>query len=119
MYGFTLRRTGPWAAGSYLAVLPRVGEGRVIAWRPKTAASRAPAPTEHRWTMAKQEWRITCVVEQSGRLGWAIRVLMNGEWLFRCEFPTWTAAVNAADTKYAELMGAGWTAAPSPNKPAG
>ena len=62
--------------------------------------------------MVKREWRIDCVVEQGGRLDWAIRVLINGRWFFRCEFPTWVAAVDAAEIKHAELFRAGWTPAP-------
>jgi len=62
--------------------------------------------------MVKQEWRIDCVVEEGGPLGWAIHVLINRRLFFRCRFPTWIAAVDAAEIKYGELCRAGWTPEP-------
>ena len=90
-----------------------VSEGRVIQWRPRIAV---PPPANHApeyvWTMVKQDWRIDCVVEEGGRLGWNLRVFVNHRWFFRCAFPTYVAAVDAAEIKYAELVRAGWTPAP-------
>jgi hypothetical protein len=90
-----------------------VNESRLLAWRPKAAVPPpAVRPSEYLWTMAKQQWRIDCVVDECGRLGWAVRVLINRRLFFRCEFPTWVAAVDAAEIKYAELFRAGWTPGP-------
>ena len=90
-----------------------VNESRVIAWAPKTIATPPVVrPSEYLWTMVKQQWQIDCVVEEGGRLGWAIRVLINRRLFFRCEFPTWVAAVDAAEIKYTELFRAGWTPGP-------
>jgi hypothetical protein len=101
--------------GSRIAINDDVRESQVLAWRPKTVApspSPATRPPEYVWTMVKKEWRIDCLVEEGGRLPWAIRVLVNHRWFFRCEFPTWVAAIDAAEIKYAELFRAGWTPAP-------
>jgi len=90
-----------------------VSETRVLAWRPKVAVPPRPTrPPEYVWRMVKEEWRIECVVEEGRRHDWAIRVLINGRWFFRCEFPTWVGAVDAAEIKYAELVRAGWKPAP-------
>ena len=90
-----------------------VSESRVIAWRPKSGVAPPVArQSEYLWTMVKQRWQIDCVIEEAGRLGWTVRVLINRRLFFQCEFPTWVAAVDAAEIKYAELFRAGWTPGP-------
>jgi hypothetical protein len=99
--------------GSHIAFREGVNESRVIAWRPKPAV---PPPvvrqSEYLWTMVKQRWQIDCVIEEGGRLGWTVRVLINRRLFFRCLFPTWPAAIDAAEIKYAELFSAGWAPGP-------
>jgi hypothetical protein len=79
---------------------------RVLPWRPKTPPP--VAPIEELWAVTKWDCRIKCVLEQGGRLGWIVRVEFNGHWSFRCEFTTWQAAVDAADSKFRELFAEGW-----------
>lgn len=89
-----------------------MNEGRVIPWRPKVAAPPPPTrPPRYAWSVVKQTWQIDCVVEEGERLDWALRVFINNRWFFRCEFPTWVLAVDAAELKYAQLSSAGWTPA--------
>jgi hypothetical protein len=84
----------------------------LIAWQPTPAVPPVARQSEYLWTMVKQRWQIDCVIEEAGRLGWTVRVLINRRFFFRCEFPTWVAAVDAAEIKYAELVRAGWTPGP-------
>src|SRR6476661_4368660 len=97
------------ALGSHIAIPDGVSETRAIAWHPNAAVRPpAPRPSEYLWTMVKRRSQIDCVVEECGRLGWAVRVLINRRVFFRCEFPTWIEAIDAAEMKYGELARAGW-----------
>ena len=58
--------------------------------------------------MVKHGRQIDCVIEEGGRLGWAIRMMINHQVFVRCQFPTFVAAVDAAEIKYGELFRAGW-----------
>src|SRR5687768_9635569 len=89
--------------GPVIASRDGVNESRVIPWRPKVAPPTPPArPPQYAWSVVKQTWQIDCVVEEGERLDWALRVFINNRWFFRCEFPTWVSAVDAAEVKYAQ-----------------
>lgn len=88
-------------------------ESRILPWRPRSAKGLPASRIENLWTMAKQDFEVRCAIEPGGCLGWMVRVQMNGQWGFRCEFTTRSAALEAAEIKFFELSYAGWTPATS------
>jgi hypothetical protein len=79
----------------------------VLPWRPKSAETVASEP-ELLWTMHKREWQIDCTLQNQGRNGWSVRVLLNGLGFHARRFRTWADAIEGAEDKYAELVRAGW-----------
>ena len=92
-----------------------MGPDNILAWRPRAATVETPKP-ELLWTMVKQQWQIDCTLQNCGRHGWSVHVLLNGYSFFRCRFGSWEDAIEGAEDKFAELVRGGWTpAAPIPN----
>ncbi len=83
----------------------------VLPWRPKPTETVASEP-ELLWTMHKREWQIDCTLQNQGRNGWSVRVLLNGLGFHARRFRTWADAIEGAEDKYAELVRAGWTPVP-------
>jgi hypothetical protein len=97
--------------------LLRIGTSRtmsvhnVLPWRPKSTETVASEP-ELLWTMHKREWQIDCTLQNQGRNGWSVRVLLNGLGFHARRFRTWADAIEGAEDKYAELVRTGWTPVP-------
>jgi hypothetical protein len=83
----------------------------VLNWRPKVGAI-AVADPELLWTMHKTKWQIDCALQNCGRNGWSVQLLLDGQTFFRCRFRSWEDAVESAEDKYAELVKSGWTPIP-------
>ena len=83
----------------------------VLTWRPKPTEPVLADP-ELLWTMLKQQWQIDCTLQNSGRNGWTVQVLLNGLMFFRGRFRSWADAIEGAEDKYAELVHGGWTPVP-------
>lgn len=83
----------------------------VLPWRPKSTEAVASEP-ELLWTMQKQRWQIDCTLQNHGRGGWSVRVLLNGLAFHSRRFRTWADAIEGAEDKYAELVHTGWTPVP-------
>jgi hypothetical protein len=79
----------------------------VLPWRPKPTETVASEP-DLLWTMHKREWQIDCTLQNQGRNGWSVRVLLNGLGFHARRFRTWADAIEGAEDKYAELVRAGW-----------
>jgi hypothetical protein len=79
----------------------------VLPWRPKSTDTVASEP-ELLWRMHKREWQIDCTLQNQGRNGWSVRVLLNGLGFHARRFRTWADAIEGAEDKYAELVRAGW-----------
>ncbi len=83
----------------------------VLPWRPRPTEPVASQP-ELLWTMHKREWQIDCTLQNYGRNGWSVQILLNGLAFFGSRFPTWADAIEGAEDKYAELVQGGWTPVP-------
>ena len=83
----------------------------VLPWRPKSTEAVASEP-ELLWTMHKQQWQIDCTLQNLGRNGWSVRVLLNGLAFHTRRFRTWADAIEGAEDKYVELVRAGWIPVP-------
>jgi plasmid maintenance system killer protein len=81
----------------------------VLPWRPKIREAVAVSDSKVLWSVQKEQWKIECTLEGTESQGWSIRVLLNGQWFFCCQFASMADAVHAANDKYAELLNAGWT----------
>jgi len=81
----------------------------ILPWRPKTQVQAVFSEPELLWTMHKQQWQIDCTLQNCGRIGWSIQVLLNGQPFFSHRFRMWEDAVGGAEDKYAELVRGGWT----------
>ena len=79
----------------------------LLPWRPKSTETVASEP-ELLWTMHKRQWQIDCTLQNQGRNGWSVRVLLNGLGFHARRFRTWADAIEGAEDKYAELVRAGW-----------
>jgi hypothetical protein len=90
-----------------------VRESRILPWRPRSPKGPSTGRIENLWTLAKQDFEVRCAIEAGGRLGWMVRVQMNQQWGFQCEFTTRSAALEAAEIKFFELSSTGWTPATS------
>jgi hypothetical protein len=84
----------------------------LLTWRPKLEAESPVSEPEFLWTMCKGRWQIDCALQNCGRTGWSVLVLLDGQQFFRCHFRTWEDAVERAEDKYAELAHGGWTPIP-------
>jgi len=84
----------------------------LLTWRPKLEAESPLSDPELLWTMHKSRWQIDCAIQNCGRSGWSVQVLLDGQSFFRCQFRTWEDAVERAEDKYAELVHGGWTPVP-------
>jgi hypothetical protein len=84
----------------------------VLHWRPKTDATPVLADPELLWTMLKDRWQIDCALQNCGRHGWSVQVLLDGQLFFQRRFRQWEDAVENAEDKYAELARGGWTPVP-------
>jgi hypothetical protein len=83
----------------------------ILRWRPKGPPQPVGEP-ELLWTMVKQRWQIDCTLQNFGRHGWSLHVLLNGSSFFRSRFRSWEDAIEGAEDKYAELVRGGWAPVP-------
>jgi hypothetical protein len=82
----------------------------ILPWRPKGHLPVAVLYPKLLWTVQKQQWQIDCILQGCDTEGWSVRVLLNGDWFFCCQFPSMKDAMEAADDKYTELLNGGWAA---------
>lgn len=84
----------------------------VLPWRSKSEAESPVSEPELLWTMLKNRWQIDCALQDRGRTGWSVQLLLDGQPFFRRQFRTWEDAVERAEDRYAELVRGGWTPVP-------
>jgi len=85
----------------------------VLSWRPKTvAADQVAGDPALLWTMRRDRWQIECILQDHGRRGWTLQVMLNGLTFFRSWFRSWEDAIESAEDRYASLVHGGWTAVP-------
>ena len=84
----------------------------LLPWRPKPNERRVLSDPELLWTMLKSQWQIDCALQNCGRDGWSVQVILDGQLFFQRRFRQWADAVESAEDKYAELVRGGWTPVP-------
>jgi hypothetical protein len=87
----------------------------LLSWRPKSDPKPVVLEPDLLWTMLKTQWQIDCALQNCGRDGWSLQMMLDGQLFFQRRFRQWEDAVEAAEDKYSELVCNGW--APVPLQP--